>query len=416
MTGSAATANDAADTGPTAIVGGRYLAPDGRLVGPADGLAVVTVSGESIDSVASDLSDDCHRVDGEGLIVSPGFIDLQINGGFGIDLLSEPDGMWELARQLPRHGVTSFLPTIITSPPSSTAAAMKALAKRPAHHGGAEPLGLHFEGPMLSPARPGAHPIRHLAKPDLDLIGEWSRSNGVALVTIAPELHGADEVIAELVSRGVAVSAGHTEATAAEARAAMAVGVTMVTHLFNAMSPLGHRDPNLVGVTLAGDELVASLIVDGVHVAPEVVTTVWKARGGDGLVLITDAVAPMGMGPGTYQLAGTTIIADEERVRTEEGTLAGSVLTMDGAIRNLVAFTGCEPREALRAATVTPATAIGAAERGRIEPGAVADLVLLDDQLEVKLTFCRGRLAYAAADARARVPGQLLQALDSGID
>ncbi len=412
MISRASTATGADGTRSIAIVGGRHLDPAGRLVGSEDAPAVLTVSGQTIESVTANASDDRYRIAGDGLIISPGFIDLQINGGFGIDLLSDPDGMWEMARLLPRHGVTAFLPTIITSPPSETAAAMRALAQRPSDRVGAEPLGLHFEGPMLSPSRPGAHPIRHLVDPGLEAIREWTRGNGVVLVTIAPELDGALEVVAELVGRGVTVSAGHSEATAEQTRSAMAAGVTMVTHLFNAMSPLGHRNPNLVGVALADDELVASLIVDGVHLAPEIVAAVWKAKGGDGVALITDAVAPMGMGPGTYQLAGTTITADHTRVRTEDGTLAGSVLTMDQAVRNLVAYTRCEPRQALRAATGTPARAIGAAGRGRIEPGAVADLVLLDDHLRVQLTFCRGRIAYVAGEAIARVPDELLETLD----
>lgn len=393
----------------TTILGGQILGSGGQLVSSGSTFdAGLTISGELIgDAVPSEHRSD-HSIDADGLIVSPGFIDLQINGGFGIDLLSDPDGMWELGRKLPRHGVTGFLPTIITSPSSCTAAAIRALKNRPADHNGAHPFGLHFEGPMLSPARPGAHPVRYMTPADLGVIADWSRLGGVALVTIAPELANATSVIAELVERGVTVSAGHSEATAGQARSGIEAGITMVTHLFNAMSPLGHRDPNLVGLALARPDLATSLIIDGVHLAPEVVAAVWNAKGPDGLVVVTDAVAPMGMGPGTYRLGGTTTHADEHEVRTSGGVLAGSILTMDRAVRNLVAFTGCEPGAALLAATATPARVVGETSRGRLETGAVADLVLLDQDLEVQATICRGRVVYLTETARDRVPARLL--------
>lgn len=399
-----------------AIKGGSLLSPTGTLLtsgpefeaglnisgGRFGPIAGVGVGAEGSVGVDADLI-----INAEGLIVSPGFIDVQINGGFGTDLLSDPVGMWELGRQLPRHGVTGFLPTIITSPPNCTEAAMVALRNRPEDHVGAQPLGLHFEGPMLSPARPGAHPVHHLAVADAAVIADWSRENGVLLVTIAPELAGATAVIGALVDRGVTVSAGHSEATADQTRAGITAGVTMVTHLFNAMSPLGHRNPNLVGVALAEPKLATSVIVDGVHLVPEVVSLIWQAKGADGLVLVTDAVAPMGMGPGTYRFGGMTTKADEREVRSSEGILAGSILTMDRAVRNLVAFAGCEPASALLTASTTPATVIGETDRGRLETGAVADVVLLDEDLEVMVTICRGRVAFVSEAARDRVPAAL---------
>lgn len=352
--------------------------------------------------------DEHYIIDAEGLIVSPGFVDIQINGGFGVDLVSEPNRMWELGAHLPAHGVTSFLPTIITSPSHRTDAALAALRSEPEDHRGAQPLGLHFEGPMLSPARPGAHPVQHLATADPAIIAEWSRSNGVSLVTIAPELVNATTIIDALVNRGVTVSAGHSEATADQTRAAMDAGVTLATHLFNAMSPLGHRDPNLVGVALSDSTLAASVIVDGVHLAPEIVSLTWRAKGPTGLVLVTDAVAPMGMGPGTYRFGGITTQADDAGVRTEDGILAGSILTMDQAVRNLVTFAGCRQAEALLTASTTPATVIGETDRGRLDSGAIADVVLLDQDLQVMVTICRGRVAFVSEAARTRVPTELL--------
>jgi N-acetylglucosamine-6-phosphate deacetylase len=338
-------------------------------------------------------------------MVAPGFIDLQINGGYGHDLITAPASMWELGRLLPRHGVTSFLPTFITSPPETTDEAIEALARRPAGYVGAEPVGLHFEGPMLNPNRRGAHPAGHLAPAEPSTIAGWDRARGVALVTIAPELPGGSAVIAELVKRGVSVSAGHTEADADQARAAKAAGVSLVTHLFNAMAPAGHRQPNLVGVALADSDLTVGLIVDGVHVDPVMVAATWRAKGPGEVVLVTDAVAPMGLGPGRFDLGRSTIIADQRSVRNEAGVLAGSVLSLDQAVRNLVAFTGCKPAEAIATVTATPARAAALNGRGGLEPGSVGDVVLLDEHLQVRLTVCGGRIAYVHDHEQARISG-----------
>lgn len=365
----------------------------------------VVTDGDTIRAPGSARPRPVTTIDASGLLVAPGFVDLQINGGYGHDIASEPRSLWDLGIELPRHGVTSFLPTIISSPPNTTAAAMAAIGDRPDGYRGAEPIGLHFEGPMLNGERRGAHPAAHLVEPALDIISTWSAANGVRLVTVAPELPGATEVIRQLVDRGVVVAAGHTEATAEETEAGMEAGVAMVTHLFNAMAPLGHRDPNLVGVALADRRLTVGLIADGLHVDPIVVTATLRAKGPGGIALVTDAVAPMGLGPGRYELAATTITADTESVRTDAGVLAGSILTMDQAVRNMMAFTGCDPAEAVGMATTTPATAIGEDGRGRIAPGAVADLVLLDDDLTVQLTICAGRLAHVDPAAEWRVAG-----------
>ncbi|MGH1493598.1 MAG: N-acetylglucosamine-6-phosphate deacetylase [Acidimicrobiales bacterium] len=385
-------------TSPLHIVGGRAL------VEGAFRPSTVTIVDETIDSIAEPTDQDGQIIDADGLLISPGFIDLQINGGFGIDLVDDPEGMWALGSRLPQCGVTSFLPTIITSPSAVNSASLEALHKRPASYRGAEPLGLHFEGPMLSPQQPGAHPKQHLASPTMQVIDGWSRAAGVALVTIAPELPNAMSIIAELVDRGVTVAAGHTEATDEQAFAALDAGVTMVTHLFNAMSPLGHRQPNLVGVALASRELPVGLIVDGVHVDPTVIAATWHTKGAAGIALVTDAVAPMGQGPGRFEFAGQHITADSRCVRNSAGTLAGSILTMDQAVRNLTAFTGCSSEDALATATATPAQLVREFRRGCIARGAIADLVLLDDELNVELTICGGRIAYVSDSARLRLP------------
>jgi N-acetylglucosamine-6-phosphate deacetylase len=386
------------------IVGGVVYSPHGFTEG-----TVMVVDGTISEAGDLDSTDSVIDIDASELFVAPGFIDLQINGGFGIDLMTEPEKVWSLGRQLPQHGVTSFLPTIITSPPTATNAMLDSLAGRPADYVGAEPLGAHFEGPMLSPKRPGAHPIEHLVMPNPELIEGWSRERGLALVTIAPELLGALDVIEQLVEMNVTVSAGHSNAATAEAYAGFEAGITMVTHLFNAMAPLGHRSPNLVGMTLAEPHLVAGLIVDGVHVDPVVVAATWNAKGPSGIALVTDAVSAMGRAPGRYGLADTTITSDGVSVRNGDGNLAGSVLTMDRAVQNLVSYSKCEPHEAITCATTTPADLIGESGRGRLALGSAADIVLLDENLDVQMTLCSGKLVYVAEAARTRLPAPLIE-------
>ncbi len=375
---------------------------DGLVLTP-EGLRItnVTIKGDRIQSVGPREND--WEIDATGLIVSPGFIDLQINGGHGIDLADQPDAIWRLGAKLPRHGVTAFLPTIVSSPASTTGAAIETLDQRPDGYVGAEPLGLHLEGPMLNPEKRGAHNLDNLVPPDLSVIDGWSKSAGVTLVTLAPELPGALAVIAELVERGVVVAAGHTNASSAQTAAATAVGLSAVTHLFNAMAPFDHRNPSLLNVALFSPELPVGLIADGIHVHPEVVAATWRVKGPSGVVLVTDAVAAMGQPDGTYPFAGGVITADQNGVRNAHGTISGSNLTMDQAVRNLRAFTGCDPDEALLSATDTPARLIKDTHRGHIWPGATADLVLLSDDLRVEITICAGRIAYISDRARSRV-------------
>jgi N-acetylglucosamine-6-phosphate deacetylase len=396
---------------PLAIVGGRLATPSG--LEPAE-LQLVDGRVRSVEPPGSSAgTGGPQRLDADGLIVAAGLVDIQINGGHGIDLWSEPHRLWELARLLPRHGVTAFCPTIVSGPPERVDEALRALTDGPdtgtdtpyGHGVGAEPLGLHLEGPMLAPQRRGAHDRRHLVAPSPSVVEGWSVERGVALVTLAPELEGADEVIVALRRAGVTVSAGHTDATAEQAARAEGAGVTLVTHLFNAMAPLHHRHPGLVGHVLGSDRLRAGLIVDGIHVSPGVVALALRALGTDRLVLVSDAVAAMGLGPGRHRFGDRTVTADHTGVRHPDGTLAGSDLTLDRAVRNLVAFTGASLHDALRCASDTPARALGplADGRGRLVPGSVADVVLLDQDLEVQATVCRGRIAHLADGAEARL-------------
>lgn len=384
------------------VVGGRILGEDGL------GRGSLIFRGETILGVEPASSAD-DAIDADGLIVAPGFVDVQINGGHGIELEREPERVWDLARLLPRHGVTSFLPTIISSGVDVREGMLRALRRPPGTRVGAEPLGAHFEGPMLEPGRRGIHPLDQLVGPGPDVIEGWTRDGGVAMVTIAPELPGAIDVIAELVRRGVTVALGHSNATSAQAREATDAGATVVTHLFNAMAPLGHRAPGLVGVALAEPELAAGLIVDGVHVDPTVVAATWNAKGPTGIVLITDAVSAMGEAPGHHDVGGVPVVVDAGAPRDATGRLAGSVLTMDRAVRNLVSYTGCRPEEALISASATPAGVIREMRRGTLASGAIADLVLLDERLDVKITVCAGVVTFVADGAGDRLPPRLME-------
>ena len=247
------------------------------------------------------------------------------------------------------------------------------------------------------------------------MIEGWTPERGVRLVTMAPELPGAIEIIAELVRRGVTVSCGHTAADADDARQASAAGARMVTHLFNAMDPLTHRSPPLLAHALAEPDLVAGIIVDGVHVDSAVVKLAWKAKGPNGVVLVTDAVAPMGRAAGSFDLGRRTIVADGVSVRQPDGTLAGSLLTMDQAVRNTIRFTGCEAADAITAATATPADLIGAVDRGRLDVGSIADIVVLDDRMGVVATFCAGRLSFVSPEGRSRLSAELGRAVTEGV-
>ena len=255
-------------------------------------------------------------------------------------------------------------------------------------------LGLHFEGPLISPARPGAHDLDQIGFPPIAEFDSWTRDRGLAIVTLAPELAGVTELIARLVAAGVVVSVGHTACSASEFGVARAAGATMVTHLFNAMAPFSHRQPGPIGAALADGGVYAGLICDGIHADPVAVQMAWRALGPDHTVLVTDAVAALGLGAGTVRLGRHTLTISDHGVRNAAGVLAGSNLSLDQAIRNLVEFSGCSPAQAIRAASANPAALLGLEDRGRIEVGAAADLVVFSQDLQVERTIIGGHTAW----------------------
>lgn len=325
---------------------------------------------------------------GEGLAV-PGFVDLQVNGFGGVDFLDAEPADFRLAGQaLLQTGVTAYQPTFITSPADVVERAVAAM-EAATHDDGPRILGAHLEGPFLSPRRSGTHPVEHLRATDAPEFARVLGSPAVTTVTLAPELPGAVAMVRRLAARGVRVWLGHSDADASQAHAAFDAGACAVTHLFNAMRPFAPRDPGLVGTALARDDVHVGMIVDGVHLADETVRFAWRAAAGRAL-LITDAIAAAARGDGRWRLGSVEVEVDGLEARRADGTLAGSVLTMDQAVRNLVGL-GVSLPAAVDAATRIPAGLAGRADVGTISPGAAADVVVLDDDLGVTRVLRAGQ-------------------------
>jgi N-acetylglucosamine-6-phosphate deacetylase len=320
-------------------------------------------------------------------IAAPGFVDLQVNGFAGVDLMATDfEGYVRVGEALLATGTTAFQPTFVTAPESVLKDALRAM---PASGIGARVLGAHLEGPFLSPRRIGVHDASHLSAPDLALLRRLLEVAEVSQVTLAPELRGSFELVDELVARGITVSAGHTDATAAEAHLGFDRGITTVTHLFNAMRPSTARDPSIALASLARRDVYVQMIVDLHHVAPDTVMVAWNAAAGR-FALVTDAAPAAGMGDGEFVLGGRRIEAEDGVVRGPEGQLAGSALTMIDAVRNLHGL-GVPLEQALGAASAIPARVARREDLGRLVPGAPADVVVLDDRLEIRQVLVDGR-------------------------
>jgi N-acetylglucosamine-6-phosphate deacetylase len=324
-------------------------------------------------------------------IAAPGFVDLQVNGFGGVDFATADATGYERAGEaLLETGVTAYLPTLITAPEEALVAALHEV---PLAAPGPRVLGAHVEGPFLAAARMGTHLLAGRRDPDVELLERLLDAGPVRLVTLAPELPGALDLIDVLGSRGVAVSCGHTDATAEEAEAAFDRGALAVTHLFNAMRPFRHRDPGIAGAALVRDDVVVQLILDGHHVAPETALLVWRAAAGR-LALVTDAMAGAGQGDGSYRLGNVEVEVRDGSARSADDVLAGSVLTMDQAVRNLHEL-GVPLADALGAATAVPARIVGA-DVGSLRRGGPADVVVLDDNLDVLRVLVGGEERVAA--------------------
>lgn len=337
---------------------------------------------------------DDHAIDATGLTVSAGFVDIQINGGFGHDFTQDPTKIWEVGEQLPELGVSSFVPTIVTSPPDVTDLALEVVANRQPHdYRGADVVGLHFEGPWISPEMSGAHNPDHIADPDPEVAARWAGTGSVRIVTLAPELPGAFEVMSILNDGGVKVSLGHTAADFATTRSAYRAGASLATHLFNQMTPLVHRNPGAATAALLDAESCL-LIVDGHHLADGVVELAWRVLGEARTIVVTDAMAGLGLGPGTYPLGDGPITVGEDGPRTNDGRLAGSVVTPAEAVANLARVTGAGLAPVLESVTANPAKALGLDDRGTLDLGKRADICLFGDDLQIVHTSVAGETLF----------------------
>jgi N-acetylglucosamine-6-phosphate deacetylase len=338
-------------------------------------------------------------------VLAPGFVDLQINGYYGVEFQVADQASWaSVAARLPETGTTAFVPTMITAPVAELAAALRAAASflpelpELAGPAAARVLGVHLEGPFISPDRRGAHNPAWITDPDPAAVAELLAAGAgtIRMVTLAPERPGALAAIGALAAAGVLVSIGHSDAVGSQVAAAAQAGARKVTHLFNAQRPLGHREPGVVGQALTDPRLTCGLILDLHHVTEPAATIAFAAAPGR-IALVTDAAACAGMPPGEYLLGGEPIImpaGDGEPPVRADGTIAGSALRMDRAVANAVAI-GVPLPAAVAAASRIPADLIGRPDLGRLGPGAAADLVWLSPALSARATWVAGRLAYS---------------------
>lgn len=346
-------------------------------------------------------------IDNQDRIVVPGFIDMHIHGAAGHDLMeATPDAVSAVAAYLARHGTTSYLATTVTASLERTLQAAKGLgdiirasqgshgASESTRRPGAQPVGIHLEGPFLNIKKRGAHPASQIQKPSAETLGRLLEAAGSAakVLTLAPELDGALAVLEYARSRGLRVAIGHSNATYEEAERAIAAGATHAVHFYNAMRPFAHRDSGIIGAVLTDDRVSAELICDGVHVEPNAIRLLVKAKGVERVILVTDSLSGAGMPDGNYRLGNFTVHVAGGVCRTVEGNLAGSTITLDAALRNLANFTGLSYRQCLPCATLNPAKILGIEkQKGVIAPGADADLAILDKNYYVTQTYVRGR-------------------------
>src|SRR5579872_6549824 len=363
---------------------------------------VVTMEDGVIQQVAPraavELPANAKVVDLGDVILAPGYIDIHVHGGAGNDFMrSTPDEFAATERFLAKHGVTGFCLTTVTAPREQTEAALDRLGK---HVIGAQyesnrayPVGVHLEGPFLSHAKRGVHPPASLLEPTVDRLARFVEltQDKVVLVTIAPELQGATETIAYAKTKGIRMSLGHSDADTAQATAGVEAGATHATHTFNAMRTLDHRNPGILGVALSDDRLTAEIIADGIHVEPEALKVFFRSKGYDRAVLVTDGMSAAGMPDGIYDLGGLQVSV-ANNVAQVNGTLAGSVLTLDRAVRNAGSLADVPLERAVAMVTLNPARVLGIDDKyGSIAAGKFADFTVLTKTGEIVRTIVRGQ-------------------------
>lgn len=330
----------------------------------------------------------------------PGMIDVHIHGAAGADVMdATPDALQTMAETLPREGTTAFLATTITQEPEAIDRALQnaaAFIHQQQEAGVAECVGIHLEGPFISKKHANAQPIQYIVPPDIEQFQRWQQlaEQQIRLVTLAPEEKGAEELIQHLRKTGVIASVGHSHATYAQIQKAIGHGLSHVTHLYNAMRGLHHREPGVVGSALLSPELMVEMIVDGIHSAPEMVKLAYQSIGSERLILITDAMRAKCLKQGIYDLGGQDVYVSDKDARLANGTLAGSILRMNQGVQNIMKFTGCSHAEIVRMTSTNAARELRLPYKGSLAVGKDADFVIFNEQGDIEFTYCRGQMAF----------------------
>ncbi|MCD1163846.1 N-acetylglucosamine-6-phosphate deacetylase [Peribacillus frigoritolerans] len=332
--------------------------------------------------------------------VIPGAIDIHIHGASNSDAMDAThDALSTMAKTLPKEGTTSFLATTMTQSTQAIESALLNAGKYIENQTqeNAEIVGIHLEGPFISPARKGAQPEDYIVDPDVTLFKRWQEmaENQIKLVTLAPEQPNGLDLAAHLRGTGVVASIGHSDATYDQIDEAIQAGTTHVTHLYNGMRGLHHREPGVLGAAYLRDELYVELIADGIHCRPEMIKLAYNQITSERMILITDSLRAKWLKKGTYDLGGQPVNVDETKATLSDGTLAGSILKMNDAIKNTMKYTDCSMTDIIKMTAENPAKQLLIFDRkGSIQVGKDADLVILNDRLDVEMTFCRGNLAF----------------------
>ncbi len=347
---------------------------------------------------ANNLPENVQIIDANQLIAIPGFIDGHIHGANGADMMdATEEALDAMASFLPKEGTTSFLATTITQSPDNIDKSLKNVANYKNKPAQSEMIGVHLEGPFVEKSKAGAQPLKYIAEPDIVQFRKWQEVSGDAIrtITIAPEHDQEGSFIHALAESNVNVSAGHTDVGFAGMKKAAEQGVRQVTHLCNAMNGIHHRDIGAVGAAFQLDALRAELIADGIHVVPEMLQLIYNNIGSERLILITDAMRAKGLPAGDYELGGQPVKVNEDRAVLADGTLAGSILKMHDGVRRMLGLQGVSLRDVVKMASVNPAKQIGVYDRkGSIAVGKDADILIVDEALNIKYTICRGEIAF----------------------
>jgi N-acetylglucosamine-6-phosphate deacetylase len=381
---------------PIMITGGLIITPHSML--PEHTLIIEGGKIAEITAQSPEPTEETTVLDAAGYYVVPGFLDVHVHGGDGADTMdATPEALHTMARFFARHGVTSYYPTTMTDSAENIQRALENVAACPQPTDGAQHLGAHIEGPYLNVEYKGAQPDEFFRNPDPAEYARWLQTGAARLITVAPELEGAAAMIEELAGQGVEFAAGHSAASYDQMLLAASSGLRQATHTFNGMRGLHHREPGTLGAALSDDRIYAQVIADGVHVHPAMVKMLVRAKGTEKTILITDSMRAAGLADGAYTLGAQAITVSDGIARTQSGALAGSTVTLDQALRNVIAYAGLSLQEALPMATSVPAEVMNlAGQKGTLAPGADADVVLLDETLRVRLTLVGGRVVYRA--------------------